>query len=208
MESEEQLPAQNNIHTQYIDTESGTAIAGDVSIQGDFAGRDKIIHDEVVHGDKVMGDKVVMNEAPKPRIPLQRPPRVEYFQDRKDDLAQILVNLQPGRVVTICGPGGMGKSALAAEVLWHLAPGNAPPQLVPDGILFHSFYDKGQSDLALEHIALSFGEEVRPTPKEAAQRALSGRIVLLLLDGTEEADDLRPILEIRNRCGVLITSRV
>ena len=122
-------------------------------------------------------------------LPLQRPPRVEYFTDREEELAQLLADLQPGRVVTLCGPGGIGKSALAAEVVWTLAPGNEPPELFPDGIIFHSFYNQPQAVLALEAIARAFGEEPKPTPRDAAQRALSGRQALLLLDGTEDADD-------------------
>ena len=33
---------------------------------------------------------------------------------REAELAQLLDDLQPGRVVTLTGPGGIGKSALAA----------------------------------------------------------------------------------------------
>lgn len=139
--------------------------------------------------------------------PLQRPPQVEYFTDRREALAQLLNGLQPGKVITLCGPGGIGKTALAAKAVWTLAPGNAPPEKFPDGILFHSFYNQPQVDLALEAFARSFGEEPQPTPVIAAQRALSGRQALLILDGAEDADDLNKILTIRDRCTVLITSR-
>lgn len=149
----------------------------------------------------------VTYDAPKPRVPLQRPPRAAHFQDRQAALTQLLADLQPGQVVTLCGPGGIGKSALAAEAVWQLAPGSAPPSRFPDGIIFYSFYNQQQVALALEHIARSFGEEIKPTPKAAAQRALAGRCVLLLLDGTEQADDLGLVVDIRDRCGVLVTSR-
>lgn len=145
--------------------------------QGDFVGRDKIIQ-----GDEVQGDKHVTYQLPQPlRIPLQRPPRAPHFQDRKDDLAQLLADLQAGHVVTLCGPGGIGKSALAAEAVWQLAPAAAPPARFPDGILFHSFYNQPQVALALEHIARSFGEELKPTPHAAAQRALAGRRLIYSL---------------------------
>ena len=136
-------------------------------------------------------------------IPLQRPPRVEHFTDRKKELAQLLEDLQPGRVATLCGPGGIGKTALAAEAVWSLAPENEPSERFPDGILFYSFYGKPDPALALEHIALSYGEEPRPSPKEAALRVLSGKHALLILDGTEEAEDLQTVLDVRGRCGVL-----
>ena len=41
---------------------------------------------------------------------LQRPPRVEHFTDRKDELVQLLTELTPGNVATLCGPGGIGNN--------------------------------------------------------------------------------------------------
>jgi hypothetical protein len=140
-------------------------------------------------------------------IPLQRPPRAVHFTGREEELAQLLANLQPGRVVTLCGPGGVGKTALAAEAIWALAPGDEPPERFPDGIFFHSFYTQPQAALALEAIARAYGEEPRPSPAAAAQRALAGRRALLVLDGAENADDLGAVLEVAGGCGVLVTSR-
>ena len=140
-------------------------------------------------------------------VPLHHLPRASYFTDRERDLTQILNDLQPGCTVTLCGPGGIGKTALAAEVVWQLAPANEPPERFPDGIVFHSFYNQPASDLALEAIARAFGEEPKPTPATAAQRALAGKRVLLVLDGTEDADNLPKVQNVAGGCGLLITSR-
>ena len=89
------------------------------------------------------------------------------------------------RVVTLCGPGGIGKSALAAEAVWQ-------PEVAtrfPDGLIFHSFYNQPQAALAQESIARAFGQEPKPTPRDAARRVLAGKHALLLLDGAEDADD-------------------
>ncbi|MBI1882051.1 MAG: tetratricopeptide repeat protein, partial [Chloroflexi bacterium] len=137
-----------------------------------------------------------------PPIPWQYPTRATHFTDRERELEKLLADLQPGRVVTLCGPGGIDKSALAAEAVWQL-----PPSRFPDGVIFHSFYNQPQATLALEQIALSCGEEARPTPRDAARRALSSRQALLLLDGAEDADDLPAVLEVAGSCGVLVTSR-
>ena len=140
-------------------------------------------------------------------VPLQRPERAAHFTGRVPELARLLAELQPGATATLCGPGGIGKTALAAEAIWALAPGNAPPARFPDGIFFHSFYNSPSTDVALERIADAFGEEARPTPEMAAQRALNGRCALLVLDGAEDADDLRKVQRVAGDCGVLITSR-
>ena len=100
--------------------------------------------------------------APPP--PLQRPARAEHFTDREAELTKLLTDLQPGQVVTLCGPGGIGKSALAAEAVWKMAPDEAPPDVFPDGIIFHSFYNQPQAEIALEHIARSFDEKLGPGP--------------------------------------------
>jgi hypothetical protein len=74
--------------------------------------------------------------------PLERPLRARYFTNREEELEKLLADLQPGRVVTLCGPGGIGKSALAAEALWALAPADEPPERFPDGIFMHQFYNQ------------------------------------------------------------------
>lgn len=141
----------------------------------------------------------------KPAPPFQLPPRVPHFTNRTAELTQLFDNLHPGQVFTLCGPGGIGKTALAIEVIWRYR--DEIIARFPDGILFHSFYNQPQAAFALENIARSFGEEPRPTPRDAAARALSGKHALLILDGAEDADDLRAVLDITADCSVLITSR-
>ena len=41
-------------------------------------------------------------------------PALTHFTGREDALAQLLDELQSGRVVTLSGPGGIGESGLAA----------------------------------------------------------------------------------------------
>lgn len=138
----------------------------------------------------------------QPRLP-QLPERADYFTDRETALEKLMADLQPGKVVTLCGPGGIGKTALAAEAVWKM-----PPKIFPDGVFFHSFYNQPEATLALEEIARGFGEDAsQGTPATAAKRALAGRQALLFLDGAENADKLSDVLAVRGKCGVLITSR-
>ncbi len=143
----------------------------------------------------------------QPGLRLELPERVDYFTNRKVDLANLKNDLRPGHTVTICGPGGMGKSSLAAEVLWDLTQqGKRHPAMFPDGVIMHDFYRQRHADEALEHIARSFGVECK-NPQESAKLALSGRTPLLLLDGTEDADDLAKVYSVTGNCGVLVTTR-
>lgn len=155
----------------------------------------------------VFSGNITYNEAAKLRQPLQKPPRVQHFVGREDELSSLLNDLQPGRMVTICGPGGMGKTALAAEAIWQLSPGNEPPERFPDGIVFHTFYHNPQAALALEAIARAYGEDPRSNHLEAARRALAGRQALIVLDGTEACNDIETVLSVTASCGVLITTR-
>lgn len=141
-------------------------------------------------------------------IPMQLPPAPEHFTARKKEVAQLKEDLQANQVVTLCGPAGVGKTALAAEVLWQLARSGKLLSSFPDGIIFHSFYDEPSATLALQEIARAFGEDpLKGTPASAAKRALAGRRALLLLDGAEKTDNLPAVLAVRSSCGVLVTSR-
>src|SRR5690606_28287294 len=103
--------------------------------------------------------------------------------------------------------GGMGKTALAAEAVWTLAPGADIPERFPDGLLWHSFYVQPQIATACESFALAYGEEPKPNPYEAARRVLAGRKALIYLDGAEAAGDLPKLLDLCASCAVLITTR-
>ena len=150
----------------------------------------------------------VIQEPERKGPPLEIPARATHFTGRENELKELKELLKPGEVVTICGPGGMGKTALAAEVAWELtAGGTKAPELFPDGVLLNDFYGDPDVTMAMEHIARRLNEEMTHTPVVAAMSALSGRQVLLILDGTEEVDHLEDLLAIRGACGVLITTR-
>ncbi len=165
-------------------------------------GRDCIEHAEHVYSGIAYQQNIQTGLSSTCPYPLQRPPRVEHFTGRESEIDQLLRVLQPGHVITLCGPGGIGKTALAIEAVRQLDISR-----FPDGIVFYSFYGRPNIDLAFEHIVASFGVESKPTPKTAALRVLADKQALLFLDGTEETNDLRSVLEVRGECGVLITSR-
>ncbi|MCO5184317.1 MAG: tetratricopeptide repeat protein [Anaerolineae bacterium] len=139
--------------------------------------------------------------------PQQLPPETVHFVGRERLVAQVQSAVQPGRVVTLWGPGGRGKTAVAWRALHTLQESGALLQRFPDGVLFHTFYGRPQTDVALTHFAQSLGIDDVRDPLGACRRALSGKLALLILDGAEDADDLRRVLDVRGGCGVLITTR-
>ena len=144
---------------------------------------------------------------PERVAPVQLPPKTERFVGRETLVAQVQDAVQPDRVVTLWGPGGRGKTAVAWQALTGLHESGELLRRFPDGVLFHTFYGRPLTDTALAHFAQSMGIEDVRDPLGACQRALSGKQALLILDGAEDADELRRVLHVRGTNGVLITTR-
>jgi tetratricopeptide (TPR) repeat protein len=180
------------------------------SAQGDNAIGKKIDVNQTAHGNAniIAGTGPVhvvqqINPLPPPSIiPDQRPTPEPCFLHREEEITWLNERLLPGAVVAVCGPGGMGKSALAAQAVSKLEASR-----FPDGIIFHSFYHQPSTEQALQSICEAFQVEAKTGLESAVRQVLAGKQALLMLDGTEEADDLPAVLRLRGQCGVLITSR-
>ncbi|MGX9727721.1 MAG: tetratricopeptide repeat protein [Candidatus Electronema sp. VV] len=140
--------------------------------------------------------------AAPPPIPRHLPSLEPCFLHREEELIWLNDRLHPGKVAAVCGPGGMGKSALAAQAVHQLEAAR-----FPDGIIFHSFYHQPKVETALQAICAAYQVEAKAGLETTVRTALAGRKALLILDGTEQADDLPALLRLRGGCGVLITSR-
>ena len=140
-------------------------------------------------------------------IPLQRPRQADHLVGREKLLKDVLAALRPGKAVTLCGPGGIGKTALASRIAWELSPEGDPPALFPDGLLFYSFYERKDVSPAFEYLVRSYSDDAQDNSREAVCHLLADKRALIILDGAEEADDLPAVLRCCGGCGVLITSR-
>ena len=167
-----------------------------------------IIHSQIgVIGENIKVEGGIHFYSSQKTIPLEYPPKPVKFINRELEMIKLLNDLQPCCVITLCGIGGIGKSALASKAIWEIAPDNKPSEKFPDGILWYDFCADPHVQHALEHIALSCGEVPKPTPVSAAKRALSNKCMLVLLDSTENADNLPLLLNILGTCCVIITTR-
>lgn len=141
------------------------------------------------------------------RFLLMLPPRPVNFTNRTSEMTDLVAHLYPGQVIALCGPGGMGKTTLAVELLYRMVSDGRLYVRFPDGVIFYTFYGRPDSTSAFEHIIKSYEPQARHFSAQAVTRLLSRKKVLLLLDGTEEAEDLPSVLAAIGSSAVLLTSR-
>ncbi|WP_417911091.1 hypothetical protein [Candidatus Electronema sp. PJ] len=133
----------------------------------------------IAQGDHSIGQQNnYYNSLPPapPPIPHFPPSLDTCFLGRDRECDWLLDKLYPGKVVAVCGPGGMGKSALAAQAVSRLESAR-----FPDGIILHRFYEHPRIEQALQRIAKAFGIEAKPSLEIAVEDALAGRKALLEL---------------------------
>ena len=128
---------------------------------------------------------------------------------REHDLAQVRQLLERGenRVVSLIGPGGIGKSRLAIEVA------HATEDLFPDGTYFVLLEGVLEHGLLLPTIAYTLGirDNGEAGLEDRIARALEGRRVLIVLDNFEQIVDAAPELvrlyTVAPLASFLVTSR-
>ena len=140
------------------------------------------------------------------RSPLPEPTTELLGREREHD---DLVNLvRTDRVVTMTGPGGVGKTRLAIEVARTLAPE------FPDGAAFVGFADVTDAGGFLPALAaaLDVKEAEERSFAEGIGTLIGDRRVLLVLDNLEQIVEAAPdVAKLAGRCPglhLLVTSRV
>ena len=113
------------------------------------------------------------------------PNSARSFVGRVDDLKRLAIEVQPGRVVTLTGPGGVGKTRLALEVAYALTDEFA------DGIWWCDLAPLPDSEGVAAAVAATLAVLPQPnmTPIDAVVEALRGRQALLLFDNCEQVLD-------------------
>ena len=113
------------------------------------------------------------------------PPRLTSFLGRDDDLRRVDALLRGHRLVTVTGPGGVGKTSLALEAARAAAAG------LPDGTGFTRL--AGVTDPAQVPHAVLAALDVRDAPTATAEDQLVGHLrerrALVVLDNCEHLAD-------------------
>ncbi|MDQ3547321.1 MAG: AAA family ATPase, partial [Chloroflexota bacterium] len=127
---------------------------------------------------------------------------------RDRELAEVRQFLATHRLVTLTGPGGVGKTRLAEEI------GRGSLAVFPDGVWFVSLASLRAMDLVPPTIARMLGvkDSGEASPLDALVAHLSAHRALLILDNFEHLLDAAPLVaELLLRCPalrILITSRM
>ncbi|MEV4019510.1 LuxR C-terminal-related transcriptional regulator [Nonomuraea angiospora] len=145
-----------------------------------------------------------MTSATPPDLPVQ----LATFVGRRSELAAVRALLDTGRLVTLTGTGGVGKTRLAAEI----AAAEAARR--PDGVWWVELAAAGDQARLAELVAARLGVLVEPVqgPVRSMTAQLRGRRALLCLDNCEHVIDgaaevASALLSSCPELSVLVTSR-
>jgi len=128
-------------------------------------------------------------EAPRPRGHLRRAP--DSFLGRDTEVAAVRLRLRTHGLVTLTGPGGVGKTRLAVEAAHGLTsgPGDVAGSSgsYPDGVWLTELGALTDADLVPQVIAAAVGVDlaIGDRPADALAEALGERRLLLVLDNCE-----------------------
>ena len=120
-----------------------------------------------------------------PPAPGNLPAEPNSFIGRERDLSELALLLSDVRALTLCGPGGIGKTRLALRLACDLVPE------FPDGAWLVELADTADADLIPRRVAATFGireEQDRPLIATLAE-ALRARRLLIILDTCEHIVD-------------------
>ena len=136
------------------------------------------------------------------------PAGVVDFVGRRDDLEELRAMVEPGRVVTLTGIGGAGKTQLATRLAASLT------DVYPDGVWWCDLTPLRSPEMIPSSVAAALGFAMQPdmTPTQSVVDALARRRVVLVLDNCEHLlDGVAALVDaVLGRCAgvaVLATSR-
>lgn len=128
--------------------------------------------------------------------PWHPPKPADKFFGRQSEISQVLELLRQHQHLALIGAGGVGKTALASEVIQRLAPSREAPGVFPAGIYSHDYYQLADHPAAISRILAQAGlHDVKDADRPGVvTRLLDQPGVLLYLEGCEKADNLSAIL--------------
>ena len=142
-------------------------------------------------------------EGPPNNLPIQ----LTSFIGRSSEIEEIEQLLSSGRLLTLTGPGGSGKTRLAIKVAAEML------EDFPDGVFFVALAPITDPGLVASTIAQSLGvtEVAGRSIVDSLKDYLRSKSLLLLLDNFEQVISAAPLVSelfaVSNKLKVLVTSR-
>ena len=171
---------------------------------GDDGARQAIVRNYRGRGYRFVAE--VDGEPPSETTAPESPPLVTSLRGRNDDIAGVMSLLESTPVVTLVGPGGVGKTALALEVSRQVRRRHADPPVVV------SLAPVGDADNVV-HVLRSAAALPETGPTEASLiAAVADLDALLVIDNCEHVIDeasrlVGAIAEAAGTVRILATSR-
>ncbi|MGW4500520.1 BTAD domain-containing putative transcriptional regulator [Micromonospora sp. NPDC004336] len=177
-------------------------------------GLEALYRDILDHSPNLTGEP---QRTPRARVVVRGlPPAVDTFVGRQAELAAVpgwLDGSATNPVVTMHGPGGAGKSALAVQLARHLA------DRYPGGTLYVDLQGS-DADLpplrpidVLGRFLRALGVPGNAVPADVGEATvayrseIAGRGVLVVLDNARNAAQVKSLLPADASCGAVVTSR-
>ncbi|HRQ41281.1 MAG TPA: tetratricopeptide repeat protein [Chloroflexota bacterium] len=163
------------------------------------------------------GDTLALTRAPISNIPDHIPQAVNPFLGRETELTMLLamVNQPVIRLISLIGPGGMGKTRLALATAAALA--RQTPRPFADGIVFVDLSAVNEPESLIPTLARSLHFPLTTSPQETRSHHeqlldfLTHKEALLVLDNFEQILPAAPVLDsilaAAPRLKLLVTSR-
>lgn len=148
---------------------------------------------------------LALRSRPRPVRQLPSPPTPLVGRTRQVEEVAALLR-EESRLVTLTGPGGIGKTRLAIRTAGEIA------DEFPDGVVFVGLESLRQIDEVPDLIRTTLGlTEAGAAPEQAVGEHLRDRAMLLVLDNFEQVDDAAPylgeLLAVARNLKLLVTSR-
>lgn len=166
----------------------------------------------IVSGGSLVVEKLVQifNLPQQPsKVPWHPPRAAVRFFGREEESARLANLLIDRRRLALVGPGGIGKTALAAKIVATVATNPEGASLFNRGIYCHDYYNSPEHTAALSGIIGQAGlRDVGDLDRAATvQRTLDHPDVLLYIEGAEKAENLYNLLILCSQAYVLLTTR-
>ncbi len=179
------------------------------------------LHQSILVGDPAVAPphassaKTAASVSEPPRAGSQLPPAIRNFVGRRAETERIVALLRSEGevpVVTVSGPPGVGKTALAVRLAHRMRTA------FPDGRFYvdlhtHSMARPPSTPMVLARLLRALGHSAEHLPMDqdelvaAYRTALRGKRVLITADNAASASQVRPLIPSEPGCALLVTSR-